>query len=102
MHSSARSELKTGLAESRIETKLPIKEGRLLHVCLTEVKRFTCGWDEMPVMQEGPLFAAGVKPANQKEYRRDRRLSWNQNGRRKVVVVIRETRRQFGPGRIQY
>ncbi len=28
--------------------------------------------------------------ANQKEYRRDRRLSWNQNGKRKVVVVIRE------------
>jgi hypothetical protein len=31
-----------------------------------------------------------VKPANQREYRRDRRLSWNQNGKRKVVVVIRE------------
>jgi hypothetical protein len=31
-----------------------------------------------------------VKPANQKEYRRDRRLSRNQNGKRKVVVVIRE------------
>jgi hypothetical protein len=31
-----------------------------------------------------------VKPANQKEYRRDRRLSRNQNGMRKVVVVIRE------------
>ena len=35
MHSSARSELKTGLADSRIETKLPINEGGLLHVCLT-------------------------------------------------------------------
>jgi hypothetical protein len=31
-----------------------------------------------------------VKPANQKEYRRDRRLGRNQNGKRKVVVVIRE------------
>jgi hypothetical protein len=31
-----------------------------------------------------------VKPANQKEYRRDRRLAWNQNGKRKVVEVIRE------------
>jgi hypothetical protein len=37
MHSSARSELKTGLAESRIETKLPINECGLLHVCLTDV-----------------------------------------------------------------
>ena len=35
MHSSARSELKTGLAESRIETKLPINKCGLLHVCLT-------------------------------------------------------------------
>jgi hypothetical protein len=34
-HSSARSELKTGLADSRIETKLPIEEAGLLHVCLT-------------------------------------------------------------------
>jgi hypothetical protein len=31
-----------------------------------------------------------MKPANQKEYRRDRRLARNQNGKRKVVVVIRE------------
>jgi hypothetical protein len=31
-----------------------------------------------------------VKPANQKEYRRDRRLQRNQNGKPKVVVMIRE------------
>ena len=31
-----------------------------------------------------------VKPSNQKKYRRDRRLARNQNGKRKVVVVIRE------------
>jgi hypothetical protein len=37
MHSSARSELKTGLAESRTETKLQINKCGLLHVCLTEV-----------------------------------------------------------------
>ncbi len=37
MHLSARSELKTELAESRIETKLPINEAGLLHVCLTDV-----------------------------------------------------------------
>jgi hypothetical protein len=53
MHWSARSELKTELADSRIETKLPINEVGLLHVCLTDVSRFTCGCAEMPIMQEG-------------------------------------------------
>ncbi len=43
MHLSARIELKTGLAESRIETKLPINKCGLLHVCFTDVRRFTCG-----------------------------------------------------------
>jgi hypothetical protein len=37
MHLSARSELKPELAESRIETKLPINQAGLLHVCLTDV-----------------------------------------------------------------
>jgi hypothetical protein len=31
-----------------------------------------------------------VKPSNQKEYRRDGRFARNQNGSRKVVVVVRE------------
>ena len=31
-----------------------------------------------------------MKPANQKEYRRDRRYARNQNGKRKVVVIVRE------------
>jgi hypothetical protein len=40
---------------------------------------------------DGRYFGGHVKPANQKEYRRDRRrLQRNQNGKRKVVVVIRE------------
>lgn len=33
---------------------------------------------------------AAVKPANQKVYRRDRRFARNQNGKRKVVVIVRE------------
>jgi hypothetical protein len=57
MHLSVRSELKTELADSRIETKLPINEVGLLHVCLTDA-RFTCGCDEMSIMQEGPACAA--------------------------------------------
>ena len=31
-----------------------------------------------------------MKPANQKEYRRDRRLAKNQYGKRRVVVIVRE------------
>ena len=45
MHLSARNELKSELAESRIETKLPINKCGLLHVCLTDV-RFRCGRDD--------------------------------------------------------
>ena len=36
------------------------------------------------------LFGGYVKPANHRENRRDRRLARNQNGKRKVVVVVRE------------
>lgn len=36
------------------------------------------------------LFDSYVKPPNQKEYRRDRRLARNQRGKRKVVVIARE------------
>jgi hypothetical protein len=36
---------------------------------------------------DGGYFGGYVKPANQKEYRRDRRLARNQNGMRKVVII---------------
>jgi transposase-like protein len=39
---------------------------------------------------DGGYFGGYVKPANLKEDRLDRRLSRNQNGKRKVVVIIRE------------
>jgi hypothetical protein len=39
---------------------------------------------------DGGYFGGYIKPANQKEYRRDRRLAKNQNGKRKVVVIVRE------------
>jgi transposase-like protein len=39
---------------------------------------------------DGAYFGGYVKPANHVENRRDRRLAANQNGKRKVVVVIRE------------
>ncbi len=39
---------------------------------------------------DGAYFGGYVKPANWKENRRDRRLAVNQNGKRRVVVVMRE------------
>lgn len=39
---------------------------------------------------DGAYFGGYVKPANRKENRRDRRLSENQSGKRRVVVVMRE------------
>jgi transposase-like protein len=39
---------------------------------------------------DGGYFGGYVKPANLKENRRDRRLVRNQNGKRKVVIVMRE------------
>lgn len=39
---------------------------------------------------DGGYFSGYVKPANLKEDRKDRRFSRNQNGKRKVVVIIRE------------
>ena len=39
---------------------------------------------------DGGYFGGYVKPANQRENRRDRRLARNQNGKRKVVVIVRE------------
>lgn len=39
---------------------------------------------------DGGYFGGYVKPANHKENRRDRRIQANQNGKREVVVVIRE------------
>jgi transposase-like protein len=39
---------------------------------------------------DGGYFGGYVKPANHRENRRDRRLAKNQNGKRQVVVVIRE------------
>ncbi len=39
---------------------------------------------------DGAYFGGYVKPANHKENRRDRRLAINQNGKRQVVIVMRE------------
>lgn len=39
---------------------------------------------------DGAYFGGHVKPSNYKENRRDRRLAINQNGKRRMVVIMRE------------
>src|SRR3984893_16190431 len=46
---------------------------------------------------DGGYFGGYVKPANLKEDRIDRRFARNQNGKRKVVIIIRERNGNSGP-----
>ncbi len=56
----------------------------------SELKGMLVGGEGKTVEVDG-LYAGGyIKPANHKENRRDRRLAKNQNGKRQVVVVVRE------------
>jgi transposase-like protein len=55
-----------------------------------EMKGRMIGGEGKVAEVDGGYFGGYVKPANQKEYRRDRRLARNQNGKRKVVVIVRE------------
>jgi transposase-like protein len=56
----------------------------------SELKGMRLGGDGETVEVDGGYFGGYVKPANHRENRRDRRLAKNQNGKRRVVVVIRE------------
>jgi len=55
-----------------------------------EMKGRRLGGDGEVVEVDGGYFGGYVKPANFRENRRDRRLVRNQNGKRQVVVVMRE------------
>jgi hypothetical protein len=55
-----------------------------------ELRGMRIGGDGETVEVDGGYFGGYVKPANHKENRRDRRLAKNQNGKRQVVVVMRE------------
>ena len=55
-----------------------------------ELKGMHLGGAGETVEVDGGYFGGYIKPANHKENRRDRRLAKNQNGKRRVVVVIRE------------
>jgi Zn ribbon nucleic-acid-binding protein len=55
-----------------------------------ELKARVVGGEGKVAEVDGGYFGGYVKPANLKEHRRDRRLVRNQNGKRKVVVIVRE------------
>lgn len=63
---------------------------KLREAMATEMKGRTLGGAGRIVEVDGGYFGGYVKPANNKAFRRDRRLVKNQNGKRQVVVVMRE------------
>ena len=63
---------------------------KLREAMASELKGKHVGGDGETVEIDGAYFGGYVKPSNLKENRRDRRLAKNQNGKRRVVVVIRE------------
>ena len=63
---------------------------KLREAMASELKGMHVGGDGETVEVDGAYFGGYVKPANFKDNRRDRRLAKNQNGKRRVVVVVRE------------
>ena len=63
---------------------------KLREAMASELKGMQLGGDGETVEVDGGYFGGYIKPANHKELRRDRRLAKNQNGKRQVVVVMRE------------
>ena len=55
-----------------------------------EDQRDMVGGEGAAVEIDGAFFGGYIKPANYKENRRDRRLTKNQNGKRRCVVIMRE------------
>jgi transposase-like protein len=63
---------------------------KLREAMASELKGMTVGGPGKIVETDGGYFGGYVKPSNYKENRRDRRLAKNQNGKRQVVVIVRE------------
>ena len=63
---------------------------KLREAMAAEMKGRTVGGEGKVAEVDGGYFGGYVKPANIGENRRDRRLVKNQNGKRKVVVIVRE------------
>jgi transposase-like protein len=71
---------------------------KLREAMAEELKGRMVGGDGKVAEIDGGYFGGYVKPANYRENRRDRRLSENQSGKRKCVVVIRERGGETIPG----
>jgi transposase-like protein len=63
---------------------------KLREAMASEMKGRHLGGDGETVEVDGGYFGGYVKPSNHLANRRDRRLAKNQNGKRQVVVVMRE------------
>src|SRR6202049_4854377 len=63
---------------------------KLREAMAEEMKGRIVGGEGRVAEVDGGYFGGYVKPANLRENRRDRRLARNQNGKRKVVVIVRE------------
>src|ERR1700691_4512601 len=63
---------------------------KLREAMAAELKGRVVGGEGKIAEVDGGYFGGYVKPANLKEHRRDRRLFRNQNGKRQVVVIVRE------------
>src|SRR6202162_2591262 len=63
---------------------------KLREAMAEELKGRIVGGEGKVAEVDGGYFGGYIKPANHRENRRDRRLARYQNGKRKVVVVVRE------------
>ena len=63
---------------------------KLREAMAEEMKGRVVGGEGKMAEVDGGYFGGYVKPANLKEKRLDRRFARNQNGKRKVVVIVRE------------
>jgi hypothetical protein len=81
---------KSALALSRSYKSAFVLLDKLREAMAEEMRGRVVGGEGKEAEIDGGYFGGYVKPANQKEYRRDRRMRRNQNGKRKVVVIVRE------------
>src|SRR5271168_1444594 len=70
---------------------------KLREAMAEELKGRTVGGEGKVAEVDGGYFGGYVKPRNLAENRVDRRLARNQNGKRKVVVIVRERNRNSVP-----
>ncbi len=63
---------------------------KLREAMAAELKGRVIGGEGKIAEVDGGYFGGYIKPANLRENRRDRRFARNQNGKRKVVVIVRE------------